>query len=533
MASAIEGIYTSPAMESKGEESIFTTPQREKRPDEEITSFACEVLRVYHGLREFSDVYYDDLLPKELIDNCHENTPRYERMQQGVNSLKGRVTKLAEVDARIQTLFDFMVKTVVKGDEGNEGLREIETMVHKLIGDENIIPDHPFLKHGVVCLKGNSPLEIKPENLITETDLNTMIELKDHLLHPEEGLVKIDGDKSFITDTFDDFEKLLTFPEGRELALKLIRFNRKLLISHDKGDYYTCTTNSITLTKNHDLRYGHSTSGLARIMIPKYITLAHEVIHSLHSNAGKFKSHISCKNSKLWTNREEKNTIGHHKKIAGLTENAFIKHTFHLQRLYHFAPPALEPSDYTLEQLIEECERFKQYDTLIYFIKTNELTKEQTDKVFECTYRDIWLSKLAHAILDTSAGKNHCKDPNNFTNIFHTAASENDISMVERLFLEFPQQCEDCGFKLKAFLVLDSLTINLELSKLFIKNNFHLELKTELSNILERKFLSESTKQNLKAVVENKELLNISEEDLADLRNKPGLSAEIQQLLTA
>jgi hypothetical protein len=157
MASAIERIYSAPALETKGEESILTTPQREKRPDEEVTSFACEVLRVYHGLREFSDVYYDDLLPQELIDNRHENTPRYERMQQGVNSLKGRVTKLAEVDARIQTLFDFMVKTVVKGDEGNEGLGEIKTMVHELIGNENIIPDHPFLKHGVVCLKDNPP----------------------------------------------------------------------------------------------------------------------------------------------------------------------------------------------------------------------------------------------------------------------------------------------------------------------------------------------------------------------------------------
>jgi hypothetical protein len=360
-----------------------------------------------------------------------------------------------------------------------------------------------------------------------------MIELKDHLLHQEEGLVKIDGDKSFITYTFDDFEKLLTFPEGRELALNLIRFNRKLLITRDKRDYYTCATNSITLTKNHDLRYGHSTSGLARIMIPKYITLAHEVIHSLHSNAGEFKSHISCKNPELWTNREEKNTIGHHKKIAGLTENAFIKHTFHLQRLYHFAPPALEPSQYTLDQLIEEYKRLKQDDSLIDFIKTNELTKEQTHKVFEYTYDDIWLSKLAHAILDTSAGKNYCKDPDNFATIFHTAASNNDISMVERLFLEFPQQSEDCGSKFKTFLVLDSFNINLELSKLFIKNNFHLELKTELSNILGRKFLSENAKQNLKAVVRNKELLNISEKDLTDLRSKPGLSAEIQQLLTS
>jgi hypothetical protein len=202
--------------------------------------------------------------------------------------------------------------------------------------------------------------------------------------------------------------------------------------------------------------------------------------------------------------------------------------------LYHFVPPALEPSQYTLDQLIEEYKRLEQDDSLIDFIKTNELTIEQTQKVFDYIYGNISLfSKLAHAILDTSSGKNYCKDLDNFKSIFQFAATDNDISIVERLFLEFPKQCQDCDSQLKAFLVLDSLNVNLELSKLFIKNNFHLELKTELSNILGRKFLSESTKQNLKAVVRNKELLNISEKDLALLRKTPGLPAEIQQLLTS
>jgi len=540
MSSAIERMYLSPAMESKGEESIFTTPQREKRPDEEITSFACEVLRVYHGLREFSSLYSDDSLPEELIDNRHENTPRYERMQQGVNSLKGRVTKLAEVDARIQTLFDLMVKTVVREDEGNEGLSEIETMVHELIGNENVIADHPFLKHGVVCLKDNSHLDIKPENLITETDLNTMIELKEHLLNPERELVRIKGDTSFITDTFNDFEKLLTFPEGRELALKLIRCNTELPISHDKRDYYTCATNSITLTKNHGLRYGHSTSGLARMIIPKYITLAHELIHSLHSNFGEFKSHISCKNPDLWTNQEEIDTIGHHKKIAGLTENAFIRGTFHLQRKYHAIPPALEPSQYTLDQLIEECKLLEQDDTLIDFIRTNELTETQISKIFlDYILNYDGPSKVVHELLNTPKGKQFFKKSTNFKVIFEGAAKKNDISMVERLFSEYPAESENIASKVKATLVLTSLNKNLDLVKLLIDKNFHLKVKSELPNILKqiyypsRRFLSETKREMLKAVVRNKELLNISDEDLALLRKTPGLSAEIQQLLTS
>jgi hypothetical protein len=535
MLSAIGRTYSAPVLESKGDESIFTAPQRGKRPDKEVTSFACEVLRVYHGLREFSDVYSDDLLPQELIDNCHENTPRYERMQQGVNSLTGRVTKLAKVDPRIQTLFDLMVKTVVKGDEGNKGLRKIETMVHELIGNENIIPDHPFLKHGLVCVKDDFPLiNIKSENLITKGNLDALIYLRKQLLDLKKGLVRIKGDTSFITDTFNDFEKLLTFPEGGELAYRLMKCNTKLRINHSEIDYYHNPTNSIGLNKRLTNNYGHSTSGLARIRIPKYITLAHELIHSLHSNTGENKSPISCKNPELWTNQEEKNTIGHHKKIAGLTENAFIKRTFHLQRLYHLSPPALEPSQYTLDLLIEECKLLKHDDTLIEFIKTNELTIEQTQKVFDFTYGNISLfSKIAHAILDTSIGKQFCKQSDHFFDIFHTAAANNDLSIVERLCLEFPKQCQDCDSQFKTFLVLDSLDENLDLTKLLVKYNFHLEVKTELSKILGRKILLGKTEQYLKAVVRNKELLNISEKDLALLRKTPGLPAEIQQLLTS
>jgi hypothetical protein len=535
MSSAIERIYLSPVLESKGDESIFTAPQRGKRPDKEVTSFACEVLRVYHGLREFSDMYSDDLLPQELINNCHENTPRYERMQQGVNSLTGRVTKLAKVDPRIQTLFELMVKTVVKGDEGNKGLRKIETMVHDLIGNENVIPDHPFLKHGLVCVKNDFPLiDIKSENLITKGNLDVLIYLRKKLLDLKKGFVRIKGDTSFILDTLNDFEKLLTFPEGGELAYRLMKCNTKLRISHSEINHYNHHSNSIGLNKINSVKYGHSTSGLARIRSPNYITLAHELIHSLHSNAGENKSHISCKNPELWTNREEKITIGHHKKIAGLTENAFRKRTFHLERLYHLSPPGLELSDYTLDLLIKECTLLKHDDSLIEFIKTNELTIEQTQKVFDFIYGNISLfSKIAHAILDTSIGKQFCKQSDNFFDIFHTAVTKNNLSIVERLCLEFPKQCQDCDSQFKTFLVLDSLDENLDLTKLLVKYNFHLEVKTELSKILGRTILLHKTEQYLKAVVKNKELLNISEKDLRDLRSKPGLPAEIQQLLTS
>jgi hypothetical protein len=533
MASAIERVCPPAVLGPQDEKTTLATPQREKRPDEEVTSFACKVLQVYHALREFSYLYSDDSLPEEFIDNRHENTPRYERMQKGVNSLTGRVTKLAEVDARIQTLFDLMVKTVVKEDDGNEGLREIEAMVHELIGKEKIITDHPFLKHGVVCVKDDFTPDLIPKNLLTETDLKKMIELKDHLLHPEKGLVKIDGDTSFSTTINNDFEKLLTFAGGRKLARKLIRYGRGLVIEKGAIDIYHPTTNSITLTNKKALRYGCSASGVERVIHPSYFTLAHECIHFLHFMEGNYKSHVSCERPELWTNQEEKDTIGHHERGGGLTENTFIKRTFHLPRKYHIRPQDLESFDCSLENLILGYIHHNKDSHLIDFIKEGRLETEHIDHIVNYICEHNWVSSIAHELLSSSIGKKFIKDNENFKEILFYATRKNDITIVKRLLSEFSEELENMKLEEKAILIMDSLFTNLEISRLLHKNKFNIGARNVLSKGLESGNFPENIEELLSVYVKNKELLNISDEDLALFRKTPGLSAEIQQALTS
>jgi hypothetical protein len=92
-------------------------PQEGARLDNKVINVALEVLKVCIGLREFSNVYRNDALPIELIDNRHQDTPRYERMQQGFNSVKERVVELSKADPRIRILFDLMVETFTNYDE--------------------------------------------------------------------------------------------------------------------------------------------------------------------------------------------------------------------------------------------------------------------------------------------------------------------------------------------------------------------------------------------------------------------------------
>jgi hypothetical protein len=424
-------------------------------------------------------------------------------------------------------------------------LDEIEDMVHDLLGRENIIANHRFLKHGVICVKDDFAPDVTHQNLITETDLIEMNKLMGLLLDPRDGLfrilgdrlVRVQGDGLFIAKTCNKLEKLLTFPEGRELANKLIKQDTELCIKQDKKDYYYWISNTITLSNKadlkNDLRYGYSTtSGVTRIMLPKFITFAHELIHSIHENDGIFKCDIPCKNPKQWTNQEEEETIGDCNNIDELTENGFIRNTFHLPRIYHKVPIKLELSEYSLDERINECIFLKQNDTLIDLIKENELTKEQISKVLEYIYDNIWLSNIAHEILNSVSGIDFFKDPEYLRNIFFNAASVADISIVEKLFSKFPEQCENIEASMKADLVFNSLNQNLDLTHLLIKQNFHLILMKHLSMVLNRKRISKETIKGIQAMVKNRELLNISMKNLAELKTTPGLSIEIQKLLT-
>ncbi len=508
-------------------------PQADQVLDERVTSTACQVLRVYHALEEFTLTYWDSNIASEITNNLHENTPHFAKLQNGFNSLKDRVKQLETADPRITKLFAQMVSMSTNHKHGIEEVRCINNMAYDLIGKENIIEDHPFTLYGIVCIKDDLVTFLKPENVITESELKEMIDLKSKLLDPNEGLFKIKGNSTFIGEVKSDVEKLLTFPEGRILAKKLIAKRRELVITQGEKNYYFPISHKISLNNKPGLRFGDFNADLARMLIPPYITLAHELIHGIHHLEGKFESHLSCqhaKNNPLWSNKEEKKTIGDHKKVKDLTENGFIRNTFHLLRKYHQAPPALDFKAYTLDEKIYELKLFNRVDDLIDLINENELTKEQAGEIIEFLFQDKWISDLIHKILDIAIGKEVFKDPIYFETLIQSAIFENDIEMVKRLTLEFEEECEKIEINCKGHLVMLSLMKNMELTSLLIEKKFHLELKQLLTTILKRKIIPISMQQKIKAVVENRKILDLTEEDLIKFRDDTALPGAIAAL---
>jgi hypothetical protein len=143
------------------------------------------------------------------------------------------------------------------------------------------------------------------------------------------------------------------------------------------------------------------------------------------------------------------------------------------------------------------------------------------------------VSSIAHELLSSSIGKKFIKDNENFKEILFYATRKNDITIVKRLLSEFSEELENMKLEEKAILIMDSLFTNLEISRLLHKNKFNIGARNVLSKGLESGNFPENIEELLSVYVKNKELLNISDEDLALFRKTPGLSAEIQQLLTS
>ena len=418
-------------------------PQRDKELDEKITSFACEVLRVYHGLDEFHHLYRGSKI-SEFSMNRHGNDPCFEKMQRGFNSLKERAKDLKKSATGIAKLFNLMVSDVCQKKFGKKALPSIELMVHDLIGKDKIIPNHSFLKQGVVCIKDDFAPALKPENLITESELTLMESLMKGLFNTKNGVIEIKGDEDFITHVKNDIEKLITFPEGRILAEKLIEKKTKLkIIKSDNNGY--CDLNTIILNNIPNLVFGHSKTDIVRIWTPSYIALVHEWIHAIHYLYKDASDDLASENPKLWANQEEINTIGGPKSTStlGITENDVRKRTFQPQRNYHVAPPELFHWNYTLNQKIEEYILFDQVDDLISIIKQNpRIKREPMREVVEYTHISKWHSDLIHAVLNTESGEFIFSRQKESEAIFLKAVLNNDTEVVKRLLSMFSDQCE-------------------------------------------------------------------------------------------
>ncbi len=445
-------------------------PERDEELNEKITFFACEVLRVYHGLDEFKHLY-KGLEISGFIENRHGNDPCCEKMQKGFNSLKDRAKAIKKSDTGIKKLFNLMVRDVYQEKFKKKALPSIELMVRHLIGEDKIIPSHPFLKHGLVCIKDDFAPALKPENLITESELTLMENLMKGLFNTENGVIKIKGDEAFVTHVKNDIEKLITFPEGRILVEKLIGKKTELTIVKSNNNAY-CLSNTIVVDNIPNLVFGHSKTDIVRIYTPSYITLAHELIHAIHYLYEDFTNDLASENPKLWADQEEINTIGGPKNTStlGITENDVRKRTFQPQRNYHVGPPELFYWNYTLNQKIDEYILFDNDDALINIIKKNpQIKREPMEKVVEYTHKSKWHSGLIHEVLNTESGEFIYSRKEASKAIFLKAILNNDTEVVKRLLSMFPDQCEAIPIDTVSKLIASSFKQgNLELTNVLI-----------------------------------------------------------------
>ena len=163
MINALSNVLAISSVEPSGGGS--KPPGADEALHEKVTSVACEVLRVYHGLIEFQIIYKDTNLISEITENAHENTPHFSKLQNGFNSLKDRVRVLGVADPRISTLFAQMVE-ITKNKYSVQNKIDLSNLVYGLIGEKKIIKKNPFAVLGIVCVKDDLVNFLKPKNVV-------------------------------------------------------------------------------------------------------------------------------------------------------------------------------------------------------------------------------------------------------------------------------------------------------------------------------------------------------------------------------
>lgn len=480
-------------------EPLHLSP-KQKKFHEQVTSFACEALRVYHGLKEFSNLYKSATLPSEFINNLHERTLCFAKMQEGFNSLQDKALSLGKFDPRIMELFNHIILYSYSCSFSQVFFDVIEKMAEELIDEARLIKNHPFKKYGLICIKDKFAPELKPQNLITESKLNKMIALQKSIFDKKDGIFMIEGNSLFVKKVQRDFEKLLTCKEGIKLAKNLIKCKKSLLISEGKNDLFYFAVNKIELTMEPLLKFGVFQNNLTRVIHPSWFTFGHELVHFIHAVVQKdldFK--LPCKkaaNNLTWTTKEEKETIGDPYMPEDLTENGFIRNTFHLQRKYHQGPRALHFDKYTSGQKKWELERFERYyNEMVYNFK---LDLNLADEILN-----------SPMIKESFETKKIC-----FFNFMGAAVEANEINLLKRIVLEHPEMCKKLPINYKRSLIVNALIKNLELAKLYIGVEFHLGLAEEISTIFKKETISPLDQKTIKAIVKNREMLGLTEQDL-------------------
>ncbi len=426
--------------------SFFNTEvnsvKKENSPlDQRVTSVATEILEMAHGLKEYGQLYKDKPLMDRFKNGSNIDNLALAKIQRRFTTLKGRVQKLKDVDPRIEGIFKKMVKVGIDDRSERGGLASINKDIFSLIGKENIIDSGPFLKHGIICVKDSAMPDPRPVNLVSETELKEMIELRKMIFNPKAGVFHIKGWPPFVAKTKNNLEKLLTVEGGRQLLRGLCDYQRNLVICAGPKDEAAFSKNRVLLSNVDHTLIGHVNSLNVSSATPKWIVMGHELIHMLHHYAGTLIDNVrmvNIPNKDLWSNREEYETIGDPTKdINPISENGLRKNSLHPLRIYHQGGNISND----LEKRVTKCISANINGELIELLRGEDLTKEQIKEIMvRCS--KTWSPELSKALLAHTVGKEIIKE--NFQLFFAGVKLNKDEKSLEIMQSEFPSEYSAC-----------------------------------------------------------------------------------------
>ena len=147
--------------------------------EDEVKFLACELLAFGVEYEEFQGLYEISDLMAQFKENQLEKRPCFEKMQDWFNSLQGRVEIVQEINPSVKNVW----KQIIGGVSSNaEGCTVYEEAL-ALVGEKNIIDAQCFKKNGIICVKDDAFPTSPPINLIKQSDLETMLKLREALFN--------------------------------------------------------------------------------------------------------------------------------------------------------------------------------------------------------------------------------------------------------------------------------------------------------------------------------------------------------------
>ncbi len=530
----------------------------------EVTSVACEILRVAHELNGFSEIYcngepnesqYKGYLIKGFVENSFEKELKFSKMQNTFNSLKGRVERLKGADPRIETVFNLMTEAGRRGiyNVTNEyGLETIREAVDKIIGKENIVEDSVFRKHGVVCLRGDAlPVEVGV-NVISANVLKQMNELRKGLLDPNEGFLDMrSNSSSFNVKVQSDIEKILTFPVGRDLAKEIIDYSQDVRVNQRESCLFYPNSEDgspkdldITINNQVSQFFGFTEQEVVKIKLPTMTGIFHELIHL--TDDWKRATYPLMNSSNPWTNGAEWRTIGdpRDKKIDPstnkhyITENSLTENTEHLPRIYHMGPFSAYPHGRTFDSVMERTRMISYKEGLVDYIKENQesLTEENIDQAL--TYF-VDTNSIAHLnnLLNIPKIVNFLKEGGGLLcyRISDLAIKMEDAKILEGMINLFSTEIVSLDAGEKYRLIIDILRVDLKLITVFEDNDIlgecvKQEVLKDLSLIAKQNPLNSEGRRKIEAILKCKVEFNITPDNLRVFQEDEGIEPAIRAL---